>query len=71
MRDAFDEPFVLDGLTIPVQASIGIGLAPTHASTRTGVLRCADVAMYRAKAKGTIIETTSPRAMLTAATTSH
>ena len=56
MRDAFDEPFPLDGLTIPVQASIGIGLAPQHACTRSEMLRCADVAMYRAKARGTTIE---------------
>ncbi len=56
LRDAFEEPFPLDGLTIPVQASIGIGLAPHHASTRAEMLRCADVAMYRAKARGTIIE---------------
>jgi diguanylate cyclase (GGDEF)-like protein len=56
LRDAFRAPFPLDGLTIPVQASIGIGLAPHHASTRSEMLRCADVAMYRAKAKGTVIE---------------
>lgn len=56
VHDAFDEPFPLDGLTIPVQASIGIGLAPHHASTRSEMLRCADVAMYRAKARGTMIE---------------
>ncbi|HWX74834.1 MAG TPA: GGDEF domain-containing phosphodiesterase, partial [Solirubrobacteraceae bacterium] len=36
--------------------SIGIGLAPDHASTRSEMLRCADVAMYRAKSKGTMIE---------------
>jgi diguanylate cyclase (GGDEF)-like protein len=56
LRDCLEEPFPLDGLTIPVQASIGIGLAPTHATTRSEVLRCADVAMYRAKARGTTIE---------------
>jgi diguanylate cyclase (GGDEF)-like protein len=56
VRDALDEPFPLDGLTIPVQASIGIGLAPQHASTRSEMLRCADVAMYRAKTRGTTIE---------------
>jgi diguanylate cyclase (GGDEF)-like protein len=56
LRDVFDEPFPLDGLTIPVQASIGIGLAPHHASTRSEMLRCADVAMYRAKTRGTMIE---------------
>jgi diguanylate cyclase (GGDEF)-like protein len=56
LRDAFDEPFPLDGLTIPVRSSIGIGLAPEHASSRSELLRCADVAMYRAKSKGTLIE---------------
>jgi diguanylate cyclase len=56
LRDAFGQPFPLDGLTIPMQASIGIGLAPQHASTRSEVLRCADVAMYRAKTRGTMIE---------------
>jgi diguanylate cyclase (GGDEF)-like protein len=56
VRDSFDDPFPLDGLTIPVRSSIGIGLAPDHASTRSEMLRCADVAMYRAKSKGTIIE---------------
>ena len=56
LRDAFGQPFPLDGLTIPMQASIGIGLAPHHASTRSEVLRCADVAMYRAKTRGTMIE---------------
>jgi diguanylate cyclase (GGDEF)-like protein len=56
LRDAFDEPFPLDGLTIPVSSSIGIGLAPDHASTRAEMLRCADVAMYRAKSRGTTIE---------------
>jgi diguanylate cyclase (GGDEF)-like protein len=56
LRGAFDEPFPLDGLTIPVRSSIGIGLAPDHASTRSEMLRCADVAMYRAKSKGTMID---------------
>jgi diguanylate cyclase len=56
LRDSFNEPFPLDGLTIPVKSSIGIGLAPDHASTRSEMLRCADVAMYRAKSRGTMIE---------------
>ena len=56
LRNAFDEPFLLDGLTIPVRSSIGIGLAPDHATTRSEMLRCADVAMYRAKSRGTLIE---------------
>jgi len=57
LRGAFDEPFPLEGLTIPVQASTGIGIAPLHADTRSEVLRCADVAMYRAKSRQTGVET--------------
>jgi diguanylate cyclase (GGDEF)-like protein len=56
LQRAFDEPFPLDGLTIPVEASIGVAAAPLHADTRSGVLRCADVAMYRAKSKRTGVE---------------
>ena len=56
LRAVFDEPFLLDGLTIPVQASTGIGIAPLHAGTRSEILRCADVAMYRAKARQTGVE---------------
>ena len=36
-------------LTCP--ASIGLALYPEHASTLTGLLRAADEAMYRAKAR--------------------
>ncbi|MFI4978142.1 MAG: putative bifunctional diguanylate cyclase/phosphodiesterase [Solirubrobacterales bacterium] len=56
LHEALEEPVSLDGLLIPVQASIGIALAPAHAQTRPELLRCADVAMYRAKSKQTDIE---------------
>jgi len=56
LDDALDEPFPIDGLLIPVQASIGVALAPTHAGSRPELLRCADVAMYRAKSRQTRIE---------------
>ncbi len=45
-------PFVLDGVSMPVGASIGIALAPTDASDAHRLMWCADVAMYRAKLGG-------------------
>jgi diguanylate cyclase (GGDEF)-like protein len=47
------EPFVLDTARVQIGASIGIAIAPTDASDSAGLLRCADVAMYRAKLGGT------------------
>lgn len=43
------QPFVLDTLSVRVGASIGIASAPTDATDSTALLRCADLAMYRAK----------------------
>ncbi len=39
----------LEGIEVAVDASIGIALAPDHARTVSGLLRCADEAMYAAK----------------------
>lgn len=44
---SLERPFAIDHVS--VGASIGIALAPAHASDSAGLLRCADVAMYRAK----------------------
>jgi diguanylate cyclase len=56
LQRALEEPFELEGLQIPVRASIGVALAPEHAATRSDLLRCADVAMYRAKSQQTGVE---------------
>ena len=48
---ALEEPFAIQGLTLDVEASIGIALHPTHASDFEELMQRADVAMYRAKAK--------------------
>ena len=45
-----EEPFVLDAVSVRISASIGIASAPTDAVDSVGLLRCADLAMYRAKA---------------------
>jgi diguanylate cyclase (GGDEF)-like protein len=46
---AIDAPFVLNKIRATVSASIGIALVPSNANDPSGLLWCADVAMYRAK----------------------
>jgi diguanylate cyclase len=50
------EPFVLNSVESHISASIGIALAPAHASDGIGLLRCADSAMYRAKLRNESFE---------------
>jgi len=45
-----EPPFEVEGSSLHVGASIGIALAPQHATNAIELMRCADVAMYRAKA---------------------
>jgi diguanylate cyclase (GGDEF)-like protein len=47
-----EQPFLLDGIRVRVGASIGIAAAPTDANCAADLLRCADLAMYRAKLAG-------------------
>ncbi|MEW6560238.1 MAG: EAL domain-containing protein [Pseudomonadota bacterium] len=49
---AMSEPFHLPGGDFQVGASVGIALCPQHARTRDDLLRCADIALYAAKADG-------------------
>ncbi|MDQ6855466.1 MAG: bifunctional diguanylate cyclase/phosphodiesterase [Candidatus Dormibacteraeota bacterium] len=51
-----EEPFVLDAVSVRISASIGIATAPTDASDSAGLLRCADLAMYRAKLSASTYE---------------
>ncbi len=44
-----EQPFVLNAVSVHISASIGIAVAPTDATDSVGLMRCADVAMYRAK----------------------
>jgi diguanylate cyclase (GGDEF)-like protein len=46
---AFEDPFQLDGTCLHVDASVGITLAPEHATDGDTLLQRADVAMYQAK----------------------
>ena len=49
---ALEAPVVLDGQPVAVTASIGVALAGPGGAEPAGLLRDADVAMYRAKARG-------------------
>jgi diguanylate cyclase len=49
MRASLYLPFLVDGMTLHVGASMGIAAAPHAAGSRTDLLRQADVAMYAAK----------------------
>jgi diguanylate cyclase (GGDEF)-like protein len=48
---ALEEPYLVGSHTLRCAASIGLALYPDNASTLTGLLREADQAMYRAKAR--------------------
>ena len=49
LQAALEEPFPLEGLTVDVEASIGVALYPDHASDPEELLQRADIAMYTAK----------------------
>jgi diguanylate cyclase (GGDEF)-like protein len=51
-----EEPFVLDSVSVRISAAMGIASAPTDVSDSAGLLRCADLAMYRAKSGASPIE---------------
>jgi diguanylate cyclase (GGDEF)-like protein len=49
---ALNQPYQTAGKGIDMGASIGIALAPGHDTDLTGLMKAADIAMYRAKANG-------------------
>ncbi|MEA2676326.1 MAG: hypothetical protein QOJ81_467 [Chloroflexota bacterium] len=46
---AFDAAFVVQGVTVHVEASVGISIYPAHGNDADSLMRRADVAMYQAK----------------------
>jgi diguanylate cyclase (GGDEF)-like protein len=49
LEHSLDEPFVTDGYSLHGSASVGIAIYPEDATTKDGLLSCADAAMYVAK----------------------
>jgi diguanylate cyclase (GGDEF)-like protein len=49
---AFETPFSINDRTFTIGASVGIALCPQHGADGATLLRCADIAMYRAKQSG-------------------
>jgi diguanylate cyclase (GGDEF)-like protein len=49
LQAALDQPFVLEGLSLDVEASIGLALYPDHGNDPEELLQHADIAMYVAK----------------------
>jgi diguanylate cyclase (GGDEF)-like protein len=52
IRRGVREPVDVAGLTVEIDASIGVAWAPAHHRDLSGLLHCADVAMYQAKQAG-------------------
>ena len=49
---AISEPFELSSHSVDIGASIGIAVSPEHGTSVEALMRAADIAMYRAKARG-------------------
>jgi diguanylate cyclase (GGDEF)-like protein len=49
LQRGLEAPFAVSGMTLEVEASLGIALHPEHGSDVDALMRHADIAMYRAK----------------------
>ena len=49
VQETLAPPFTVDGVTVRIEASIGIALMPDHGREVSTLLRQADIAMYQAK----------------------
>ena len=49
VHDAVARPYQVSGISVQVDASIGVALSPQHGRDVDALLRCADIAMYAAK----------------------
>ena len=50
--DVIGKPFDIDGNEVNIGTSVGIALAPDHATNTDSLLKMADMALYRAKSTG-------------------
>ena len=60
--DAISKPFIVEGHEIVIGTSVGISIAPNDSTDADVLLKCADMALYRAKEQGrngfSVFETT-------------
>jgi diguanylate cyclase (GGDEF)-like protein len=56
IRDLIEKPIVIDRLSLEVQASVGVALAPLHGTKPEALFQQADIAMYAAKGARTGVE---------------
>lgn len=49
IKTSLRQPIQIEGITLELGGSIGVALFPDHGDSSHGLLRCADVAMYKAK----------------------
>jgi diguanylate cyclase (GGDEF)-like protein len=52
LTSRLEEPFMLEAVRAKISASIGIAVVPDDANNTNDLMRCADLAMYRAKLAG-------------------
>ena len=60
VASALDAPFRLEGFNIEIEASIGVAIYPTDGITDETLMKRADVAMYVAKSRRTVVERYDP-----------
>ena len=60
LEAALSQPMNVDGITLAVRASAGIALSPEHGDNASKLLQLADIAMYLAKEKRSVIELYAP-----------
>lgn len=49
LQDFLQAPFMIEGIPIAVETSVGVAIMPEHATDADGLMQRADIAMYRAK----------------------
>jgi diguanylate cyclase (GGDEF)-like protein len=53
IRESLSSPFALEDVSVQMNGSIGVAVAPSHGRDMSSLLRHADIAMYRAKSQRT------------------
>ena len=66
IRQAVSTSYELDGHKVVVDVTVGTAMAPLHGNDPNQILKAADLALYRAKARGTMGELFTPQMALVA-----